>query len=173
MKQIRLEFPVYQRDNDSFYLPTRIWLKVEGNITRAFEDKEFKNPLPNADSKISVEVEVEENLERISVRPSTEVIPVQEISADWDKKMANPNWKIPGLQKVVIILDKDMSREVQVIDERPDLEGWREYTERDRNGMWLFISLWALKIYTINSETRATFHWHSKFASVQKWLAIV
>lgn len=166
MKKIRLEFPICWGENTNKYLPSHVWLKVVDNHTEAFRDREFTQLLPKTEKNISLEVEVPKELEMIEVIPPGGSTPDGDIGLGWCLEMADPNWHVPGLKKVSIIFC-DTTHEVEVINERPDFDGWKEYTENDEFGRWLFLRPWAMAVYVINSKTIATFHWHSKMARSQ------
>lgn len=166
MKRIRLEFPLGWGENTNAFLPSRVHLKVTGSETKAYKDKGFTEELPKTEKKISLEIDVPEELQMIQVVPPGLGTPVDAISVDWCMDMADPNWKIPGLKKILIIFD-DRVHEVAVIDERPDFEGWKAYTDIGGEGTWLFMKPWALEVYVFDTKAIAGFVWHSKLARSQ------
>lgn len=170
MKKIRLEFPIGWGKDPNVFLPEHVWLKVVDDHTEAFKDKEFKQAFPQTEEKISLEVEVPEELEGIEVIPPGGITPTEDITMGWCSSMADSDWKMPGLKKISVITENKV-HEVNVIGERPDLDGWRAYTRSDRQGAWLFMKLWALTVYTLESKTIAAFHWHSKLSSERRYCA--
>ena len=158
MKKIRLEFPL--GTGREGYLPKKIWLKVSGNKTEAFEDRNFTIPVPATGKKVSIEVAVPEKLELIEIVKLGGFTPDNDISSGWCKDEADPNWRVPGLQKVTIIFD-DRLHEVPVMNERPDREEWDNYRATECGG-WLWAKTWALAVYTLETQTIAAFHWHPK-----------
>jgi len=50
-------------------MPNHVYLKVVGTQTEAFIDKEFSQPAPQTEKKISLEMEIPEELEVIEVIP--------------------------------------------------------------------------------------------------------
>lgn len=165
MKKILLEFPLYWGENKNCYQPSSIWLKVVDNHTEAFKDKDFKEPIPKTEEKISLEIEVPKNLEVIEVVPPGGNTPTKDIAIEWAIDMTVPRWHIPGLRNVVIIFD-NMTYEVGVVDEKPDIVKWRNYIDNDKIGKYLCFKKWALAVYTMKSKTIAKFHWHSMLAHI-------
>lgn len=166
MKKISLEFPLYWGENKNCYQPSLIWLKVVGNHTEAFRDRELNEIIPKTDEKISLEIEVPENLEIIEVVPPGGITPTKDIEIEWAMHMMDPKWHIPGLEKVYIKLD-NITYELDVVDEKPDIAKWRDYIDNDKVGKYLFMKKWALVVYTMKSKTIATFRWHSMLAHIQ------
>jgi len=70
--------------------------------------------------------------------------------------MIDPKWHIPGLEKVYIKLD-NITYEVDVVDEKPDIAKWRDCIDNDKVGKYLILKKWALVVYTMKSKTIATF----------------
>lgn len=163
MKRIRLEFPLCWGESTNVYMPSHVYLKVVDTQTEAFIDKEFTQSVPQTEKKISLEVEVPEELEVIEVIPPGGTTPVDDIGLDWGLYGADSNWKIPGLQKVLVVLD-GKTHEVPVSNEKPDFEEWRAFTSVEGEGNWWFIMPWALAIYVTETKTFGGFHWHSKLA---------
>lgn len=161
MKQIRIEFPLCWGKSPNVYMSNPVYLKVVDNRTEAFLDKEFTQLVPQTEKKISVEVEVPEELGIIEVVPPRGITPVDDIGFGWVWYETNPNWKITGLKKVLIVLDK-RTHEVPVHNEKPDFEEWKMFTSVGGEGQWWFLLPWALAIYATDTKTFAEFHWHSK-----------
>lgn len=154
MKKIRLEFPL----GKDKYLPKKVWLKVNDKQTEAFEDRKFTVPILATGKKVSLAVNVPEELELIEIIGLGGTTPDGDISLGWCMNEANPNWRVPGLKKVTVIFD-DRIHEVPVIDEKPDRKDWDYYREHTCDG-WLFLKNWALVVYTLETQTIAAFHWH-------------
>lgn len=163
MKPIRLEFPLCWGENPEVYMPSHVYLKVIGTQTEAFSNREFTEPLPKTEKKISLEMEVPEELEEIEVVPPGGATPVQGIGVDWLWYGVDPKWKIPGLQKVLIILD-GKTHEVSVSNERPDFQEWKAFTSIEGEGRWWFMMPWALAVYVTDTKTFGGLFWHSKLA---------
>lgn len=166
MKKILLEFPLYWGENKNCYQPSIMWLKVVNNYTEAFKDKDFKEPVPQTREKISLEIEVPENLEMIEVMPPGVATPTRDVAIDWQINMTVPRWRMPGLKDVSIIFD-NMTYEVGAVDEKPDILKWRNYIDNDKIGKNLCFKKWALVVYTIKEKNIAKFHWHSMLAHIQ------
>jgi len=79
--------------------------------------------------------------------------------------MADPNWKISGLQNISIIFD-NMTYKLKIVNEKPALKAWADYLKNDELGKWAFMKRWALVIYTTETKTFAVFHWHSELISI-------
>jgi len=163
MKRIRLEFPLCWGKSTNVYMPSHIYLKVGETQTEAFIDKELTQLAPQTEKKISLEMEVPEELEVIEIIPPGGTTPVGDIGLDWVWYGADPNWKIPGLQKVLVVLD-GKTHEVPVSNEKPDFEEWKAFTSAEGEGRWWFMLPWALAIYFTDTKTFGGFHWHSKLA---------
>ena len=155
MKTIRLEFPLGEKS----YLPKKIWLKVNGKRTEPFEDRNFTTPIQMVGEKVSLDVNVPKELSIIEIANLGGTTPDGDIYMWWSiSAIKNPDWKIPGLKKVTVIFD-DRTHDVPVINERPDTEDWNYYRNSGCGGR-LFLKRWALAVYTLESKTVATFHWH-------------
>lgn len=174
MKQLRLEFPISWGENKKIFLPNVVWLKVVENHTEAFLDSKCKRIAPKSDKKIIQQLEVPEEVERIEVVPPggiVEVIPhggttpVGDITLDW---ASSRSWR-NGIRKISVLFE-DMTHEVNVIKGRPDFNDWKEYIKHDEIGRFLSMKPWALVVYTMESETIATFYWHSKLARLVELL---
>lgn len=161
MKRIRLEFPICWDESSKLYMPSHVYLKVVGGKTEAFLDQEFTQSLPQSERKISFEADVLEEIEAIEVVPPGGTTPVDDIALDWVWYSADPNWRVPGLKKVLIVLDGKM-HEVPVSDEKPDYEELKAFTGTGGEGQWWFTMPWALAIYVTEAKTFGTLHWHSK-----------
>lgn len=149
MREIRLEIPLDIWENLS---SNRIWLKVTENKIEPFEDRGWTKPIPKSENNVIVYADVPKELSLIEVIGLGGLTPVDDISMGWCMDEAIPNWRLPGLKKVTIIMD-DLVHEVPVVDEKPDRAEWEEFSK------YLYKS-WAMEVYTINNETIAAFHWH-------------
>ena len=161
MKRIRIEFPLCCGKSPNVYKFSHVYLKVVDNRTETFLDKEFTKLVPQTGKRISVEVEVPEELEIIEVVPPRGVTPIDDIGFGWVWHGTNPNWKIPGLKKVLIVLD-GRTHEVPVNNEKPDFEEWKMFTSVGGEGQLWFLLPWALSIYVTDTKTFAVFHCHYK-----------
>ena len=65
--------------------------------------------------------------------------------------MNDSAWRISGLNKIFVIFD-NLNHEVQVINERPDVEGWKDYIDNAEESAFLFCKKWALVVYLKESE---------------------
>lgn len=167
MKQIRLEFPICWGDDSRIYMPSQIYLKIVGNQTEAFFDKELTQAAPKTEKKISFEVEAPEELELINVVQPGGTTPIGNIGLNWDwYGGADPEWKIPGLKKVLVIVD-DNKHEVPVINEKPDFYEWKKFNGIDGQGRWWFMKPWALTVYFTETKTFGGLYWHSKLATLK------
>lgn len=164
MKRIRLEFPYGKGKFILVYMPYPVYFKVADTQAEAFIDKDFTQSVPQTEKKISLEVEVPEELEVIEVMPPNRIPPVLEIEMDWRWDGADPNWKIPGLQKVLIVLEEGKTHEVPVFDEKPDFEEWAAFNSAEGEGRRWFVLPWALAIYVTDTKTFGRLHWHYKLA---------
>lgn len=164
MKKIRLEIPLGCGEK---YLPWKeVWLKIIENQTKPYEDMKLTIPINETGKKVSLEVEVPEELQLIEIAKLGGTTPDGDIAMTWCMNEVNPNWKIPGLKKVTVIFD-DRVHEVPVINEKPDREDWNYYREHENNG-WLFLKRWALVVYTLENQTIGTFYWHSNLITGEK-----
>ena len=148
MKQIRLEIPVKWGEDKNVLLSTHIWLRVIENHTEAFKDEKCTEPLlQTTKENVSIEMEVPTELATIKVIPPRPFFPITyDIYTDWAKK-----GRISGLNKILVIFD-NLNHEVQVINEEPDLEGWKDYIENAEESAFLFLEKWALIVYLKESE---------------------
>lgn len=161
MKKIRLEFPLGWGKDSRILLPNSIWLKVVGNRTEAYADKNLSHFIPMTRKKVSIEVTVPDELSIIEVTPPGIATPADLIEIFWSMSMANPEWKIPGLKEVFVFFN-DLYRQVPIINEVPDLNYWLHYTSTDEIGMYLWSRPWALVVYVTETHTFATFSWKSR-----------
>lgn len=159
MKRIRLEFPLAWDKSTDVYMPSHVYLKVVDTETEAFIDKDFTQSVHR--TGISLWVEVPEELEVIEVIPPCGTPPVIDIGRDWGWYGADPNWKIPGLQKVLVALD-GKTHEVPVSNEKPDFEELKAFTSDEGEGRRWFMPLWVLAIYFTDTKTFGRFHWQYK-----------
>ena len=153
MKKIRLEFPSSGSK--------RIWLKVTGNLTEPFYDKLLTKHVENeklGTDKISMYIDVPEDLSLIEVLGLGGTTPDNDISMSWIKFDIFDDWHVPGLEKVTVFFD-DRIHEVPVENGRPDKKEW-DYYRNDENNGYLFMKPWALAVYTFVDKTIAAFHWH-------------
>lgn len=167
MKKIRLEIPLDVWKD----LPSqRIWLKVGDDKTETFEDREWSTPISNYQERVVLSISVPKELKLIEVVGLGGTTPVQDISLGWCMESVNPNWRLPGLQKVSI-LTAHSTYEVPVINEKPDRKNLDQYISYDSEGAWLCFKSWAMAIYTFENETIATLHWHPKL--VEEYLQTI
>lgn len=168
MKKIRLEFPVRWGEDSIVLLPSKIWLKVVDDCTEAFRDKKLMQSFSQTGEKISVEVDVPEDLEVIEINPPTPLNPVDSIFIEWCQEA-----RMAGLEKVYVIFNDNKTHEVKVIDERPDAGAWKEYTETDDNGMFLFTKTWALVVYVMDSKCTGKFYFKDKTRCRRRELTVL
>lgn len=152
-KQIRLEIPLY---HDNRYLP-KVWLKVEGGKTLAFADANCTIGIPNAGSKISIDVNIPDEMQKIEVFRPRDLTPVDYISLSWFWLDAHCNLKISRLQKLFIIFD-DKVHEIPVTDGKPDRADWIYYTSVSNEGSLLFLKRWALIVAVLKDTTVGTLY---------------
>ncbi len=155
MKEIRLEFPLnWEKDSKSLF-PSRVWLKVVGNRTEAFRDKNFLWSFPKADNVISLDVNVPDELKLIEVIPPKATTSTSDIDFDFIYRRLNSNLALPELKKVSFIFN-DSTFDFPLFNEvnlNILLKGFSQKISIDK---------WVLIVYTMKSETIATFHWDSK-----------
>lgn len=152
MKQIRLEIPIKWGEDKNVLLPAHVWLRVIENHTEAFKDEKFTEPLLQTKENLSMKVEVPNELTTIKVIPPRPLLPITyDIYTTWAVKRNDSAWRIAGLNKIFVIFD-NLNHEVQVINERPDVEGWKDYIDNAEESAWLFLKKWALVVYLKESE---------------------
>lgn len=152
-KQIRLEIPLY---HDNRYLP-KVWLKIEGDKTFAFADANCTIGIPSTEPKVSIDVNIPDELQKINVFRPNSINPVDYISMSWDWLDSQCNLKFPRLQKLSIIFD-DRTHEIPVIDGKPDRTDWVYYTSVSSEGTMLFLKKWALVVATLKNATAGTLY---------------
>lgn len=152
-KQIRLEIPLY---NNQRYLP-KASLKIEGGKTLAFADENCTIRIPSTESKVSIDVSIPDELQKINVFRPNFLNPVDYISMSWDWLDSQCNLKFPALQKLSVIFD-DRIREIPVVDGKPDRTDWVYYTSVSREGNMLFLKKWALVVATLTDATIGTLY---------------
>lgn len=155
MKNIRLEIPLDIWEN---VIDNRIWMKVSQKSTEIYQDRECTTPILPKGRMVGVEVNVPEELNLIEVVGLGGLTPIQDISTGWILESTDPNWRFPELKKVLVLM-KNLTHEVPVIDEKPDRDEWEKYCEKAEGG-WLFLKNWAMEVYIFEKETIASFHWH-------------
>lgn len=69
MKKVRLEFPLFWEEPTGDSARTCVYLKVSGNRTEVFADRECTQPLPLTDNLVSLEMQIPEELHIIEVVP--------------------------------------------------------------------------------------------------------
>lgn len=152
MKRVRLEIPLGLGE-------THLYLKLVGSQTEAFWDKNCTRPLLQTEKKVSLEVEIPEEVELIGVTPPSGDVICEKIAENWIW-LFHAGWRVDGLKKVLINLDGNM-HEVAVCNSRPDVEDWMSHKE---NAEWWFDMPWGLVIYVTDSQTYGILHWHSNLA---------
>lgn len=152
-KQIRLEIPLY---HDQRYLP-KVWLKIEGGKTLAFADANCTIGIPSTEPKVSIDVSIPDELQKIDVFRPSFFNPVDYISMSWDWLASQCTLKFPKLQKLSIIFD-DIVHEIPVGDGEPDRTDWVYYTTVSDKGTTLFLKKWALVVATLKDTTVGTLY---------------
>lgn len=152
-KQIRLEVPLYHGQR---YLP-KVWLKVEGNQTLAFADANCTVSIPDAEPKISIDVNIPDEMQKIEVFRPHDLTPVDYISLSWSWLDSHCNLKISRLQKLFIIFD-DKVYEISVINGKPSMADWTYYTSVNNEGRMLFLKKWALIVAVLKDKTVGTLY---------------
>lgn len=156
IKRIRLEIPLDIWED----LPShRIWLKVTENKIEVFEDRDWKVPFKKTENNAILYADVPKELSLIELIGPGGLTPAENISMGWRMDEANPNWRIPGLKKVTIIME-DLVYDVPIVDEKPDSFEWVKFSDR----LWLFQKSWAMTVYTFENKTIAALHWHPKLS---------
>lgn len=153
MKKVRLEIPMYNGEK-------KLLLKVKGNQTK-LEESDCKEQSFTIEENVSIVVNLPEELQSVEVFYVGKLTPIDDVSMRWATQEENPNWKLPGIKKISIILN-DGIYEVPIKQEKPDREKWEWEYHNNRKNMWLFLKEWALVVYTFEDRTVATFHWNSK-----------
>lgn len=152
-KQIRLEIPLY---HDKRYLP-KVWLKVEGGKALAFADANCTISIPSTEPKVSIDITIPDELQKIDVFRPNSLNPVDYISMSWSWLDYQCNLKFPRLQKLFIIFD-DKVHEIPVVDGEPDRSDWVYYTTVTDEGSMLFLKKWALVVATLKDATVGTLY---------------
>lgn len=152
-KQIRLEIPI---SHNQKYLP-KVWLKIEESKTFAFADANCTISIPSTEPKVSIDVSLPDELQKINVFRPNFLNPVDYISMSWDWLDSQCNLKFPGLQKLSIIFD-DRTREIPLVDGKPDRTDWVYYTSVSSEGTMLFLKKWALVVATLKDAITGTLY---------------
>ena len=152
-KQIRLEIPLY---HDQRYLP-KVWLKIEGGKALAFADANCTISISSTEPKVSIDVSIPDELQKIDVFRPNSLNPVDYISMSWDWLDSQCNLRFPRLQKLSIIFD-DRTREIPVVDGKPDRADWVYYASVSSEGTMLFLKKWALVVATLKDATVGTLY---------------
>ena len=152
-KQIRLEIPLYHNHR---YLP-RVWLKIEGGKTFAFADANCTIGIPIVDPKISIDVNIPDEMQKIKVFHPHDLTPVDYISLSWSWIDLHCNLKISRLQKLFIIFD-DKVHKIPVVDGKPDNADWVYYTSVNNEGRMLYLKKWALIVSILKDATVGTLY---------------
>lgn len=147
-KQIRLEIPLY---HDQRYLP-KVWLKIEGGKTLAFADANCTISIPSTEPKISIDVDIPDEMQKIEVFRPHDLTPVDYISVSWDWLDSHCNLKISRLEKLLIIFD-DRVHEIPVVNGIPDRADWIYYTSVSNERNLLFLKKWALIVAVLKGTT--------------------
>lgn len=155
MKKIRLEIPL---DIWGEAIDNRIWLKIKNGRTEPYKDMKCTIPITKKGEKIVFEVEVPESLKIIELVGLGGSTPVDDIAMGWILESADPNWRVPGLKQVLVLME-NLTHEVPVINEKPDLEEWKKFSDEAEEG-WLFLKSWAMVVYILEKQTVASFCWH-------------
>ena len=152
-KQIRLEIPLYHNQR---YLP-KASLKVEEGKALAFADANCTISIPSTEPKVSIDVNIPDELQKIDVFRPSFFNPVDYISMSWEWLDSQCNLKFPKLQKLSIIFD-DIVHEIPIVDGKPDRTDWVYYTSVSREGNMLFLKKWALVVATLTDATIGTLY---------------
>lgn len=152
-KQIRLEIPLY---HDQRYLP-KVWLKIEGSKTLAFADADCTISIPSTEPKISIDVDIPDEMQKIEVFRPHDLTPVDYISLSWSWLDSHCNLKISRLQKLFIIFD-DKVHEIPVTNGKPDRSDWIYYTSVNSEGSQLILKKWALIVANLKDSTVGTLY---------------
>ncbi|MBR2289928.1 MAG: hypothetical protein IJ867_04860 [Clostridia bacterium] len=163
MKRLRIRFPFEYRDDQTICLPGKMYLNVVGNHTQAFLDKEFTHPIPERFCQADLTVEVPSNIEMIEIAMPIKSTPIDSIIMDWLWASGDKNWKIPGLQKILLI-SKDETLEIDSVDEKPDSKKLGNLTILTEKNFKRFKKDWALVVYITDQKVYGVFHWNSEFA---------
>lgn len=155
MKKIRLEIPL---DIWEEAIDNRIWLKIKNGRTEPCKDMKCTIPITKKGEKIVFEVEVPEKLNIIELVGLGGSTPVDDIATSWILESVDPNWRVTGLQQVLVLME-NLTHEVPVINEKPDLAEWKKFSDEAEEG-WLFLKRWAMVIYILEKQTIASFFWH-------------
>ena len=116
MKKIRLEVPLGEELNTTAYKHRRLYLKIEGNQTTAFYDKDCKRPILEEGPKVNFDIEMPDEIGLIAVAASCDGEVSEEIAAAWYALIQIIN-RFEGLKKALVIT-KDNIHEVTVSSQR-------------------------------------------------------
>lgn len=147
-KQVRLEIPLY---HDGKYLP-KVWLKIEGGKTFAFADANCTISVPSIEPKVSIDISLPDELQKIQVFRPNSLNPVDYISMSWSWLSSQCNLRISRLKKLFIIFD-DKVHEIPVENGKPDRVDWIYYTTVSSEGALLFLKKWALIVANLKNAT--------------------
>lgn len=155
MKKIRLEVPLGEELNTTAYKHRRLYLKIEGNQTTAFYDKDCKRPILEEGPKVNFDIEMPDEIGLIAVAASCDGEVSEEIAAAWYALIQIIN-RFEGLKKALVIT-KDNIHEVKVCNERPNVEEWLANREKD----WWHNMSWGLVVYVYESKYLGILRWSS------------
>ena len=158
MKKVRLEIPLGEDLNTTVYKHRRVFLKVGNSQTRAFYDKNCKQPIFEQGPKLNLDIEMPDEIGLISVAASSDSKVSEEIANAWFALFHIMD-RFKGLKEVCIIAE-DNIYDVNVCNERPNVEEWLANKEND----WWHSMSWGLVVYVYESKSVGILRWSSKLA---------
>lgn len=152
-KQVRLEIPLYHDSRDLL----KVWLKIVDGKPLAFADANCTIGIHDSESKISIDVNIPDEIQKIEVFRPQALTPVDYVSLSWSWLDSHCNLKFSRLQKLFIIFD-DRTHEIPVVDGKPDRTDWVYYTSVNSEGSQLFQKKWALIVANLKDATFSTLY---------------
>lgn len=158
MKKISLRIPLYWEEDPRISFKKPVWLKVGENEIEPYMDRALEKKIEIFNQSITIDALVPDELELVEVVCPGMATPVDMVEAFWNIAMADKNWRIAGLKEICLIFNDGMKK-INVINERPDMEDWKEYTTEDNVGSYLWTRPWILTTYATEYGTYGVLFW--------------